>query len=184
MNEKTDGLQLLQFEHEITANCWIALKLYNQFLAEIEEPKRRQETEVFALLRFSLIASSLVGKCFTHGNNERKLALRKRFQVESNSAILKHNARNDIEHYDERIDMHFDTGVLNGVYTRKELEYLGAPNDRYKIGQVFVQDEKRLFTASKKGQLNDTSTCELFTEIERILKWHTPPLKDVFVINP
>ena len=183
-NENSNSLQLLQFEQEIIANCWIASKLYKQFLAEIKMPEQRQKTEVFALLRFSLIASSLVGKCFTHGSKGRNRTLQSRFQVKPGSPILSHDARNNMEHYDERIDMHFGNGVLNGVYTRGELEYLSTPNDRWRIGRVFIENECRILTTSKNGQVESLSTSELFSEIDRILTCDVPPLDDVLLVDP
>jgi hypothetical protein len=104
----------------------------------------------------------------------RASVLKASLEVVEASPIFSRNARNNVEHLDERIDLWIETGperMLESVFvSRENYEFLNRSEEELRgwfIKRVYLIDEDTFISQGKNG-LEEIDLAALMNEVRRI----------------
>lgn len=170
-----DKYHLHWFTDEIHIHTSSALASYMHMLHIAEKAETRQLRQVwFALLSF-LTHAAMVSKLFDpirrdNAKEQRSEALREHLQVAKGAAFLPREARDNLEHIDERIDRWVrsgDTKVIEMVFEdRPGFEYLverGAA-----VRRVLILSEMVFISEDRNGNRIETALTPIFESLQTL----------------
>lgn len=156
MNQKLDNYKLTWYMHEICMHSLGAKIEFDQLASTLDNPDTRQTRLVWFHLTSFLSHSAMISKYLSPRlDNEiailRRQALRVSLKVDDDSEVLLREARNNIEHFDERLD-NFVAGDNQNILEivlpdHSSYEYLRVSEKRVKRvliydGMVFISEKK------------------------------------------
>lgn len=146
-----------------------------QFLQAVNNEETRQTRIVWfhltSFLSHAAMISKLVSPISPHGvKKERKCLLQKALNIQSDSEVLPRSARDNVEHFDERIDNWIGTDsstILESVLlNRAGYNYLGV--DRKRVKRMIILDELVFISERKDASKFELKLQPLFDEVKRI----------------
>ena len=159
---------------EVTYNCMMADGQFDSFLSYLKQSEERQNRLVWAHLQSFLMHSGMVSK-FAKPLSKVKFAkqrgeeVQRLFDIAADSPIFCRSARNNLEHFDERLDSWLQTeskAILECVFeTQADFDYL--KRDKF-IRRVLILDSLTYFSHGKNGELGKMELLSLHKEILRI----------------
>lgn len=170
-----DKYHLHWFTDEIHMHASSAIAGYTQLLHLISDNQTRQSRDVwFVLLSFlthAAMVSKLLDPIHKHKTKEdRGKVLRAHLRVPENSAILPRDARDNLEHIDERIDrwvQNGDTKILEMVFEDREgFEYISE--DEGVIRRVLIADEMVFISEDRNGNRIETPLTLVFESLQNL----------------
>lgn len=166
-----DKYHLHWFTDEIDMHASSAIASYTQLLQLLNDNKTRQSRGVWFVLLSFLTHAAMVSKLLdpiNKDNEERGRALRAHLEVVSGSAFLPRNARDNLEHIDERIDRWVQGGgtrVLEMVFEdRIGFNYIAE--DEGGIRRVLIKDEMVFVSEDRNGKRIETALQPIFEELQ------------------
>lgn len=158
-SEMTPG-QMHVYSEEVYIHTAIALREYDEFRSIVEEPSTRQAREAWVRLQSFLSHYGMVSKLL-YAPSARKAISRERAQtlrgylgVGEDSTMNDRDARNAIEHLDERLDNWLeqeDKGVPECVFENRA-DFACLSKDRWLVRRVYLIEEDVLVTEEADGQ--------------------------------
>jgi hypothetical protein len=152
--------QIQVYTEEVYIHASIALREYDEFRAIVEEPSTRQAREAWMRLQSFLSHFGMVSKLLYAPSarkaisRERAQALREHLGIGEDSALNDRDARNAIEHLDERLDNWLeqgDNGVLECVFeSHADFTYINT--DNLVVRRVYLIEEDVFVTSESDGQ--------------------------------
>lgn len=178
------GYALTWYMQEICMHGLGAQTEYDQLNAALNDDRTRQTRLVWFHLTSFLSHSAMISKYLSPiSNNEisvaRKNALRELLGVSSESEVLPRDTRDNVEHFDERIDNWVGSENQNLLEIvlpdRDGYDYMRVPEKR--VRRVLILDELVFVSEKKDGSKFDLSLRPLHEEVQRIAaeaaKWIT-----------
>jgi len=169
-------LQMRVYLVEIAESAHFAVLMRKRFLEMMEHPENRQLTSVWMTLQAALISYGSVSRFLFPPKNEatakmRGEQLRLELDVSVNSPLKNRDARNAVEHFDERLDRCLerpDAGIMQMVFqNRSSYEYLNP--DRWIVRRAYIVDEDIFITEGKTvGSRVEMPLGEIFAELDRV----------------
>jgi hypothetical protein len=167
---------------EVFVQCALALEHTSALGRLLTNPETRQTRMVWAHVQGFLVHAALVSKLVeppteTTFSEARKRFLREALLIDDTSAILQRSARNNVEHFDERIDVWCQGGgslVELIVPTREKLMFTLAGGDfeQPPTRPVFVRRalivDEMVFVSQGRNGLEEADLKALRAEIARI----------------
>jgi hypothetical protein len=159
--------------------CMHALGAHLEFqhlMATLEADETRQTRLVWFHLTSFLHHTAMISK-FVNPISKHKVAiargkaLRVALGVKAGSEVLPRDARDNVEHFDERMDRWIDKGsshtVLEAVLPNRDAyEFLGNRNERIK--RVLIMDRLTFISEARDSSKFELSLRPVFEEVERI----------------
>jgi hypothetical protein len=151
-----EALQMRVYLEEIADASQFGVLMRDQFLNLVADEAQRQTTMVWMSLQAALLQYGMVSKfLFPIGGSKtaekRGQDLRAELGVPNDSPIQNRDARNALEHFDERLDRCIEqpqAGILQAVHRdRAEYEYLRP--ERWIIRRAYIADEDVLVSEGK-----------------------------------
>ena len=172
-------MQMLVYLQEVSTAADMGVALRNNFLRLIADVKERQNTTVWLMLQAALLHYGMVSKFIfpvVHAGKtamDRGASLRAELGILDASPLNNRDARNALEHFDERIDQCIErpkAGILQMVFDdRAGYEFLAA--DRWVVRRAYIVDEDVFVTEGPRGQGRvEMPLSEIFSELEKIAK--------------
>lgn len=170
-----DKYHLHWFTDEIFMHTSSALASYQQLLHLLGDNKTRQSRDVWFVLLSFLTHAAMVSKFLDPiGENaartERGRALKAHLKVPENSPILPRNARDNLEHIDERIDgwvQRGDTKVIQMVFEdRAGFNFIFERNGA--VRRVLITDEMIFVSEDRNGQRIETALGPVFESLQQL----------------
>jgi hypothetical protein len=168
--------QLFVYTEETYIHTELAISNYITFQNLVGDPASRQRREAWMFLQSFLSHFGMVSKLLfapsarKDASKQRALELQKHLETDEKSPLNDRDARNAIEHIDERLDNWLDAGdcgILECVFeSRKDLEYLDPK--RWMIRRVFIVSEQVLITQEASGR-KETPLESIVSELYRLL---------------
>ena len=165
---------------EVLVQINLAVEAYTRLHETVAKVETRQRREVWAFVQSALSHTAMISKYMSPSNKNSALsvgraeALKGLLVVAEESPVFSRNARNNVEHLDERLDLWIGAGggpLLERVFdSRKDYEYLNPPEAgerRHFIKRVYLIDEDTFMSEGHNG-LEEINLKELMTEILRI----------------
>lgn len=153
--------QLYVYVEEVWIQATLALQAREQFIAIVSDEKTAQSRYGWMHLQSFLAHFGMVSKYLfaSGGANKRSVAraeeLARHLEVDPSGALNDRQARNSIEHLDERLDAWLDRpdlGCLESVFeNRAAYDYLD--HSRWMVRRVYLREEDILITPSEKGNV-------------------------------
>lgn len=152
-----------------------AIAGYTHLLHLISDNKTRQSRDVWFVLLSFLTHAAMVSKLLDpiHPNNtkeNRGKVLRAHLGVPEDSAVLPRDARDNLEHIDERIDrwvQNGDTKIMEMVFEdRVGFEYICEGNGA--IRRVLIADEMVFISEDRNGSRIETSLTLVFESLQKL----------------
>lgn len=167
--------QLHCYTEEVWLHAKIALREFDQLEALLNNPMTRQHREVWVVLQAFLTHAGMVSKLLSPPSSapvsrHRGRILSQHLNVAASSPILNRDARNAIEHLDERMDNWLKgghSGFLESVFqNRNEMNYLAL--SQWCVRRVLLLDEM-VFVTQGKNNREETELLPLRDELCRII---------------
>ena len=148
---------------------------YKNLLQSLANQDTRQTRIVWSYLTSFLAHAAMISKYLSPINprgltKERMVLLREKLHIEDDSDVLPRDARDNVEHFDERIDNWVGDNVdeileivLDG---RHGYNYLQA--DASRVKRILLQDEMIFISEKRDGGKFELSLQPLFKEVKRI----------------
>ena len=170
-------MQMLVYLQEVSTAADMGVALRNNFLRLVADDKERQNITVWLMLQAALLHYGMVSKFIFpvaqagKTGRDRASALRAELGIEDSSPLNNRDARNALEHFDERIDQCIErpeAGILQMVFNdRAGYEFLAA--DRWVVRRAYIVDEDVFVTEGPKGKGRvEMPLSEIFGELEKI----------------
>lgn len=162
-HEKTWYLQ------EILMHAHAASQDYAATLLLLGDDEQRQTRNVWFVITSFLSNAAMISKYVNPiGNTDvkrrRRETLQKILELDENSQILSRDARDNIEHFDERIDNWVDkdpnTIIELVCDDREQFEYLHHRDTR--IRRVLLQDSLIFITENRQGEMYELELTPIF----------------------
>lgn len=150
--------QLYVYTEETSIHTQLALSNYRAFIDIISNSDTRQRREAWMYLQSFLSHFGMVSKLLFAPSGNRRTKNRARelseyLESSDNATLNDRNARNAIEHLDERMDYWLDNehkGILEGIYeTENDFSYF-AP-ERWTVRRVYILAESLFITEDANG---------------------------------
>jgi hypothetical protein len=173
-----DKYHLHWFTDEVHMHAASALAAFSRVCQLIESDTTRQSREVWSAIQSFLTHAAVVSKILDPikpdaTKRERSEALRGHLGVSEDSALLPRDARDNLEHIDERIDRWAksgERGVLEMVFEDREgFDYICGRGGA--IRRVLILDEMTFVSEGRNGSRVETglaALAEALREIERV----------------
>ena len=164
---------------EVLVQTNLAVEAYNRLRETVANAETRQQREVWAFVQSALSHTAMISKYMKPSNNSplstaRADELKALLLVGEASPVFSRNARNNVEHLDERLDLWIEAGdqrMLECVFvSREEYDFLNRPEARerrYFIKRVYLIDEDTFMSEGRNG-LEEIDLAELMAEVRRI----------------
>ncbi|MEA5577733.1 hypothetical protein [Anabaena sp. UHCC 0451] len=165
--------QLTCYMQEIAMHGLGAEIQFENFIQYVKNKETRQTRLVWSYLSSFLSHTAMISKFVSPTSHSdvkrrRKEALRKVLEINQASEVLSREARNNIEHFDERIDNWVEPeGYLEVVFPDKSTA-LGFMRDGIRIKRVLALNELIFFSENKDGSKFELELIPLFKEAKRI----------------
>lgn len=168
-----DKYHLHWYTDEIQTHAASAIASYRLVCNLSANPETRQRRNVwFALVSF-LTHAAMISKFLDPINasaKERGVELRAHLGVPNDSAILPRAARDNLEHFDERIDGWVERNeqrVLEMVFQDREgLEFLS--DQPHAIRRVLIADEMVFISEDRNGKPVEMPLVPIYEAIQRL----------------
>ncbi|WP_044036475.1 hypothetical protein [Octadecabacter arcticus] len=164
---------------EVLVQTYLAIEAYNRLRETVANENTRQRREVWAYVQSALSHTTMISKYMNPNSNSalskaRASVLKASLEVVEASPIFSRNARNNVEHLDERIDLWIETGperMLESVFvSRENYEFLNRSEEELRgwfIKRVYLIDEDTFISQGKNG-LEEIDLAALMNEVRRI----------------
>jgi hypothetical protein len=164
---------------EVLVQTYLAIEAYNRLRETVANENTRQRREVWAYVQSALSHTAMISKYMNPNSNSalskaRASVLKASLEVVEASPIFSRNARNNVEHLDERIDLWIETGperMLESVFvSRENYEFLNRSQEELRgwfIKRVYLIDEDTFISQGKNG-LEEIDLAALMNEVRRI----------------
>jgi hypothetical protein len=164
---------------EVLVQTYLAIEAYNRLRETVANENTRQRREVWAYVQSALSHTAMISKYMNPNSNSalskaRASVLKASLEVVEASPIFSRNARNNVEHLDERIDLWIETGperMLESVFvSRENYEFLNRSEEELRgwfIKRVYLIDEDTFISQGKNG-LEEIDLAALMNEVRRI----------------
>ena len=148
---------------------------FQALLTVLEDPEARQSRLVWFHLTSFLHHASMMSKFLTPISKEptavaRGQALRDALDIDSSSAVLPRDARDNIEHFDDRMDLWLrdsSPNILEIVLDdREDYDYLRVAEKRVK--RLLIADELTFVSETRKSTKFELQLRPILEEVERI----------------
>jgi hypothetical protein len=169
--------QLFVYTDEVCIHAELAISNYITFGNIVHEEKSRQTREAWMYLQSFLSHFGMVSKLLYAPSARQKISkdrakeLREYLETDNTSALNDRDARNAVEHLDERMDNWLSVegkGFLESVFQNKEAyEYLDS--ERWLVRRVFLVDEAIFITQEQDG-IKEMALGPIEEELYRIIK--------------
>ena len=168
--------QLHIYTEETYIHAQLALSNYLTLLNIVNDPNSRQSREASMFLQSFLSHFGMVSKLLYAPSSRQQLSrdrardLRNHLETDENSALNDRDARNAVEHLDERMDNWLEAdgkGILESVYVNRE-EYDYLDKDRWVIRRVYLIDESIFITEERDGP-KEMALEPIVNELRRLL---------------
>lgn len=152
-----------------------AIASYTYLIRLLDDKDTIQSRDVWFVLLSFLTHAAMVSKLFDpinpdHVKEERSRALKTHLEVTDGSAFLPRNARDNLEHIDERIDrwvQRGDTKILEMVFEdRTGFEYIAEQNGA--VRRVLIHDEMMFISEDRNGNRIETALRTIFEELQAL----------------
>jgi len=186
--------QLFVYTDEVCIHAQLAISNYLTFGNIVHEEKNRQTREAWMYLQSFLSHFGMVSKLLyapssrQEVSKNRAIELREYLETNETSALNDRDARNAIEHLDERMDNWLSVegkGFLESVFQNKAAyEYLDS--DRWIVRRVFLVDEEIFITQEQDGP-KEMSLAPIEQELYRIIEVCRDKLdnhKSYYIVQP
>jgi hypothetical protein len=170
-----DKYHLHWFTDEIHMHASSAVASYMQLLRLLADPETRQTRNVWFVLLSFLTHAAMVSKFLDpirpdDAKEERGKALREHLEVADRSAFLPRDARDNLEHIDERIDRWVQRGdikVLEMVFEdRAGFDFIAERNGA--IRRVLIWDEMVFISEDRNGNRIETALSPIFEALQTL----------------
>ena len=170
-----DDHELTWYMHELMMHGLGASRDFQQLQAALADPETRQTRIVWFYLTGFLSHAAMISKYLSPINPRgvkqiRMNALRSKLSIDASSDILPRNARDNVEHFDERIDNWIgqeEQTILEIVLDdRSGYQYLGA--DQKQIKRVLLEKEMIFISENRDGSKLELTLHPLADEALRI----------------
>ena len=160
---------------------------YSNLLQALGNPDTRQTRVVWFHLTSFLSHAAMVSKYVSPINpkgfkKDRMGLLRDKLNITDASKVLPRDARDNVEHFDERIDnwVGSQSTILEVVFENRA-GYEFIQNDEKRIKRILLQEELIFISEKRDGSKFELELQPLFEEVKRIgneaeewIKKHSP----------
>lgn len=163
------------FTDEIYLHASSAMASYQQLLCLLESSKTNQSREVWFVLLSFLTHTAMVSKFLDPiGSDKTKeirgVELRNYLDVSDDSPILPRDARDNLEHIDERIDRWVQRGdvkILEMVFAdRAGFDFLYEGDGA--IRRVLIAEEMVFISENREGRRTETALRPVFESLSKL----------------
>lgn len=168
--------QLFIYTEETYIHAQLSLSNYVTFRNIVIDEENRQRREAWMHLQSFLSHFGMVSKLLYAPSSKSQISkgrakvLRGYLETDESSSLNDRDARNAIEHLDERLDNWLsqkDKGILEAVFTdRSQYQYLRKA--RWVVRRVYLVDEDIFITQEKNGP-KEMQLHPITQELSRIL---------------
>ena len=148
---------------------------FKHILQAVKNEETRQTRTVWfhltSFLSHAAMISKLVSPISPRGVKiERMNLLQEALNIENNSEILPRNARDNVEHFDERIDnwIGADTSTLLEVVLPNRTGYDFMNVDEKRVKRILLLDELIFISETRNADKFELKLQPLFDEVKRI----------------
>ena len=148
---------------------------FKHFLQTVKNEETRQTRTVWfhltSFLSHAAMISKLVSPISPRGVKiERMNLLQEALNIESNSEVLPRNARDNVEHFDERIDnwIGADSSTLLEVVFPNRAGYDFMNVDEKRVKRILLLDELIFISETRNADKFELKLQPLFDEVKRI----------------
>ena len=150
--------QLHIYTEETYIHAQLALSNYQTFRNIVDNPDTRQHKEAWMYLQcflshFGMVSKLLFAPTGNRRAKDRATELSAHLETSNVSALNNRDARNAVEHLDERMDNWLDAdhkGILENIFeAEKDFAYLSP--DRWIVRRVFILAESLFVTEEREG---------------------------------
>lgn len=164
---------------EVLVQTNLAVEAYTRLRETVSNAETRQRREVWAFVQSALSHSAMISKYMSPVRlspltTVRAQTLKELLNVAEASPVFSRNARNNVEHLDERLDLWISVGgerMLECVFdSRESYDFRNRPEAgerRLFTKRVYLIDEDTFISQGQEG-LEEINLAELMTEILRI----------------
>jgi hypothetical protein len=164
---------------EVLVQTYLAIEAYNRLRETVANENTCQRREVWAYVQSALSHTAMISKYMNPVRNyalskARANVLKASLEVAETSPVLIRNARNNVEHLDEQIDLWIENGperMLESVFvSRDNYEFLNRSEGELRgwfIKRVYLIDEDTFISQGKNG-LEEIDLAALMDEVRRI----------------
>ena len=186
--------QLHIYTEETYIHAQLALSNYQTLLNIVNDPNSRQSREAWMFLQSFLSHFGMVSKLLYAPSSRQKISkdrareLRSHLETDTNSALNDRDARNAVEHLDERMDNWLEAegkGILESVYENRE-EYDYLDKQRWVVRRVYLISESVFITEERDGP-KEMALEPIVNELRRLLEICSDKLGGInpyYVIRP
>lgn len=173
-----DFLQMRVYLEEVANASQFGVLMREQFLKLVVDEEQRQSTMVWMSLQAALLQYGMASKFLfpirKHPTSiARGKALRDELGVPDDSPLQNRDARDALEHFDERLDRCIEqpnSGILQVVHGNRA-EYQFLKPERWIIRRAYIADEDVLVTEGKKvGARVEMPLGPIFRSLENVYK--------------
>lgn len=168
--------QLHIYTEETYIHAQLALSNYQTLLNIVNDPNSRQSCEAWMFLQSFLSHFGMVSKLLYAPSSRRQLSrdrardLRNHVETDENSTLNNRDARNAVEHLDERMDNWLEAdgkGILESVYVNRE-QYDHLDKGSWIVRRVYLIDES-IFITEERGGPKEMALEPIVNELRRLL---------------
>lgn len=148
---------------------------FSHFLQAVNNEETRQMRTVWfhltSFLSHAAMISKLVSPISPHGvKAERMNLLQAALNIESHSEVLPRSARDNVEHFDERIDnwIGTDSSTLLEIVLQNRAAYDFYRVNEKRVKRVLVLDELVFISETRNASKFELNLQPLFDEVKRI----------------
>lgn len=170
-----DKYHLHWYTDEIQIHAASAIASYKHLVTLVAESKTRQSREVWFVLVSFLTHAAMISKFFDpikadESKKQRGVALQAHLKIAKDSPILPRAARDNLEHFDERIDNwveNMEDKVLEMVFDDRDgfnfiYEHKGA------IRRVLIAEEMVFISEDRHGNPVETKLSPVFEALQSL----------------
>lgn len=179
MSSEVSKSHLNLLVEEVLVQTNLFLQAYTRLRETVANEETRQRREVWAFVQSALSHAAMISKYLRPSkvsalSEARAEALKKLLEVAEESPVFSRNARNNVEHLDERLDLWIEKGgerMLECVFdSRGSYDYLNpteAGKRRWFTKRVYLIDEDTFMSEGRCG-LEEIQLAKLMVEILRM----------------
>ena len=175
MNNNLNDEQLTHYIHEIIMHCFGAERSFHELNKLINLQEYKQSRYVWFALNSFLSHSAMVSKYLyptNKLNSTRGIKLREILELVESSELISREARNNIEHFDERIDnwVSLDTNNILEIVleNRKAFEFIKGRKKRVK--RLLLKEELIFISENKDSSQLELELNPIHKELLKINK--------------
>lgn len=164
---------------EVLVQANLAITAHNRLRQTVATLETRQRREVWTFIQSTLSHAAMISKFMKPSSRStvseaRARELKTLLNVDDTSPVFNRNARNNVEHFDERLDRWLEADqqhILECVFqSRNELDFLNKSdlnNKRRFVKRVYLIDEDTFISEGRHGP-EDIRLNEIMGEVVRI----------------